>query len=153
VSVACRAAWPVGVTVLLRFLRRRFYQVDVFGSEWYTGNALAVVLDAAGLSTEEMKAFSRWTNLSETTFLLRPVAEGADYKVRIFSLDTEYPFAGHLRLGSCRAWLTSGGQPKTKEQIVQECGAGLTLIRHTDAGLAFAAPPLVAQVLSMRAIW
>jgi PhzF family phenazine biosynthesis protein len=124
-------------------MRRSFCQVDVFAAEPCGGNPLAVVLDAGGLSTDQMRAFARWTNLSETTFVLPPDAEGADYRVRIFNLGTELAFAGHPTLGTCHAWQEAGGQPARPGEIVQECPAGLVPIRRTPAGLAFAAPPLV----------
>ena len=124
---------------------RPFKQVDVFTATPYLGNPLAVVLDGTGLSDAEMAAFARWTNLSETTFVL-PVTEagavgGADYRVRIFTPGGELPFAGHPTLGTCHAWLEAGGQPKAT-LIVQECPAGLVRIQQTPFGLAFAAPPL-----------
>ena len=129
---------------------RPFAQVDVFTALPYLGNPLAVVLDGAGLSDADMQAFARWTNLSETTFLLPPSAQGqdqrADYRVRIFTPGGELPFAGHPTLGSCHAWLEAGGTPRAPEAIVQECQAGLIRIqRHVDDAiscLAFAAPPL-----------
>jgi PhzF family phenazine biosynthesis protein len=124
-------------------MRRRFQQVDVFSPDPFLGNPLAVVLDAEGLSTEEMQRFSRWTNLSETTFLLPPTSPEADYRVRIFTLAKELPFAGHPTLGSCHAWLEAGGVPRDAGRIVQECGAGLVPIRRDGHGLAFAAPPLL----------
>lgn len=124
-------------------MRRRFQQVDVFSPDPFLGNPLAVVLDAEGLSTDEMQQFSRWTNLSETTFLLPPTSPEADYRVRIFTLAKELPFAGHPTLGSCHAWLTAGGVSRDASQIVQECGAGLVPIRRGEHGLAFAAPPLL----------
>jgi PhzF family phenazine biosynthesis protein len=124
-------------------MRRSFCQVDVFSSEPFGGNPLAVVLDAQGLSTDQMVAFARWTNLSETTFVLPPDAVGADYRVRIFNLDTELAFAGHPTLGTCHAWLGAGGAPARPGEIVQECPAGLVAIKQTSAGLGFAAPPLV----------
>jgi PhzF family phenazine biosynthesis protein len=122
---------------------RRFQLVDVFNAQPFSGNPLAVVLDAEGLTTEEMQTITRWLNLSETTFLLPPTVEGADYRVRIFTLDREMPFAGHPTLGSCHAWLTAGGQPHQATEIIQECGAGLVPIRHSETNLAFAAPPLL----------
>ena len=118
-------------------------QIDVFTSEPYAGNPVAVVLDGAGLGDEAMQRFARWTNLSETTFVLEPESPDADYRVRIFTPGRELPFAGHPTLGTCHAWLEAGGSPSGEEQIVQECGAGLVPIRRTDAGLAFAAPPLL----------
>ena len=122
-------------------MSRPFRQVDVFSSEPLGGNPVAVVHDADGLSDEQMAAFARWTNLSETTFLLRPTAAGADYRLRIYTPGGELPFAGHPTLGSAHAWLEAGGAPAA-DDLVQECGAGLVSIRRGE-GLAFAAPPLL----------
>jgi PhzF family phenazine biosynthesis protein len=122
---------------------RRFNQVDVFGSGPFSGNPVAVVLEAEGLSTEEMQRFARWTNLSETTFVLPPSSPEADYRVRIFTPVLELPFAGHPTLGTCHAWLEAGGEARDGSEIVQECGAGLVRIRRDENLLAFAAPPLL----------
>ena len=122
---------------------RRFSQVDVFGSGACSGNPVAVVLDAEGLSTEEMQRFARWTNLSETTFVLPPSDPGADYRVRIFTPVLELPFAGHPTLGTCHAWLEAGGEARDSAEMVQECDAGLVRIRRDEDRLAFAAPPLL----------
>jgi PhzF family phenazine biosynthesis protein len=121
---------------------RQFQQIDVFGARPYTGNPLAVVLNGEGLSTEEMQNFARWANLSESTFLLPPTKAEADYRVRIFTVPRELPFAGHPTLGSCHAWLSAGGKPRDKDIVVQECGAGLVRVKR-GARLAFAAPPLL----------
>jgi len=121
---------------------RPFRQVDVFTGTPYRGNGLAVVGDGSGLSDEQMQRFARWTNLSETTFLLPPEHETADYRVRIFTPGNELPFAGHPTLGSCHAWLEAGGKPRNREFIVQECKVGLVRIRREAARLAFAAPPV-----------
>ena len=118
---------------------RRYLIVDVFTDTPYLGNPVAVVLGAEGFSSEQMQSFARWTNLSETTFVLPPRAAGADYLVRIFTPTSELPFAGHPTLGTCHAWLEAGGRPADPGAIVQECGAGLITVRRTDAGLAFAA--------------
>jgi PhzF family phenazine biosynthesis protein len=126
--------------------RHRFHQLDVFTKVPLKGNPLAVVHDAEGLEDASMAAFARWMNLSETTFLLPPTpsarAEGADYRVRIFTPGGELPFAGHPTLGSCQAWLRAGGRPGCEDLIVQECGIGLVRIRRDGTRLAFAAPPL-----------
>src|SRR3954454_25015852 len=119
---------------------RDFMQVDVFTTEPYRGNPVAVVLDGDGLTTEEMHRFARWTNLSETTFVL-PSTQ-ADYRVRIFTPVAELPFAGHPTLGTCHAWLARGGEPADPAMVVQECGAGLVNVRRGEH-LAFAAPPLI----------
>lgn len=121
---------------------RPFRQVDVFTDELMRGNPVAVVHDAEGLGTEQMAAFARWTNLSETTFLLSPTDPQADYRLRIFTTARELPFAGHPTLGSARAWLEAGGAPRQPGLIVQQCGAGLVPIRQDGTRLAFAAPPL-----------
>lgn len=121
---------------------RSFTQVDVFSDAALLGNPLAVVHDAQGLSDAQMAAFARWTNLSETTFLLPPTDPRADYRVRIFTPATEFPFAGHPTLGSCHAWLRAGGVPKRADEIVQECGVGLVRVRRDGERLAFAAPPI-----------
>jgi PhzF family phenazine biosynthesis protein len=122
---------------------RQFRQVDVFTETPYLGNPVAVVLGADGLSAEQMQLVARWTNLSETAFVLAPRASAADYQVRIFTPARELPFAGHPTLGTCHAWLEAGGRPAGPGSIVQECEAGLITVRRTGAGLAFAAPPLV----------
>jgi PhzF family phenazine biosynthesis protein len=118
-----------------------FQQVDVFSAAPLKGNPLAVVTGADALSDAQMAAFANWTNLSETTFLLKPADERADYRVRIFTPRRELPFAGHPTLGSCHVWLANGGVPKA-DKIVQECGVGLVEIKREDGRLAFAAPPL-----------
>jgi PhzF family phenazine biosynthesis protein len=122
--------------------RRPFAQVDVFTTEPYRGNPLAVVCEADGLTSEQMQQFANWTNLSETTFLLPPADPGADYRVRIFTGSEELPFAGHPTLGSAHAWLESGGVPRQEGVLVQQCGAGLVRVRRDGGRLAFAAPPL-----------
>lgn len=129
----------------LRFgsVTRAFRQVDVFGAQTCRGNPVAVVLDAQGLDDEALRRFSVWTNLSECTFVLPPTTPGADYRVRIFSLNSELPFAGHPTLGTARAWLDAGGTPGTPGVVVQECGAGLVPVRIDGDQLAFAAPPRI----------
>jgi PhzF family phenazine biosynthesis protein len=122
---------------------RAFSQIDVFSPRPLGGNPVAVVHEGEGLTTEQMQRFTRWTNLSEATFLLPPSDPAADYRVRIFTLAGELPFAGHPTLGTCHAWLAAGGEPGDAERIVQECGAGLVPIRRIDGLLAFEAPPLV----------
>ncbi|WP_210392480.1 PhzF family phenazine biosynthesis protein [Variovorax sp. PAMC 28711] len=121
---------------------RPFKQIDVFTAVPYRGNPLAVVLDGSDLDDAAMQRFARWTNLSETTFLLPPTEPTADYRVRIFTPGGELPFAGHPTLGSCRAWLEAGGRPQAPDHIVQQCAAGLIAIRPEGERLAFAAPPL-----------
>lgn len=130
---------------------RPFKQVDVFTSAAYLGNPVAVVLDGTGLSDASMQSFARWTQLSETTFVLPPSpeakAQGADYKLRIFTPGGELPFAGHPTLGSASAWLKAGGQAQQAGVLVQECGVGLVRLEMREGRWAFAAPPV--QMRSM----
>lgn len=122
----------------------RFSQVDVFTTEPLLGNPVAVVHDADDLTDAQMAAFARWTNLSETTFLLAPTLPGADYRLRIFTPGGELPFAGHPTLGSCHAWLAAGGRPAGAD-VVQECGVGRVVLRRGDGALRFAAPEPLAD--------
>ena len=121
----------------------RFAQVDVFGAQPYMGNPVAVVLDGSGLTSEDMQLLARWTNLSETTFVLPPTEDGADYRARIFTPGGELPFAGHPTLGTAHAWLADLGGDATREELVQECAAGLIRLRRREGRWSFAAPPLV----------
>ena len=121
---------------------RPFQQVDVFTATPYLGNPVAVVLDGTGLDDAQMQAFARWTNLSETTFVLPPTERQADYHLRIFTPGGELAFAGHPTLGSCHAWLQAGGVPKDQETVLQQCGVGLVKIRREPDLLAFGAPAL-----------
>ena len=122
---------------------RPFRQVDVFTDTPYQGNPLAVVLAADGVPPGQMRQFANWTNLSETTFVLPPDDDRADYKVRIFTPTQELPFAGHPTLGTCHAWLEAGGTPRQPGVVVQQCGAGLVAIATEEHGLKFAAPALL----------
>jgi PhzF family phenazine biosynthesis protein len=126
-------------------MSRQCQLVDVFNEQAFSGNPLAVVFDADDLTSEAMLQIARWLNLSETAFILAPRDSDADYRVRIFTLNRELPFAGHPTLGSCHAWLSAGGKPRREGAIVQECGAGLISIRQTGDRLAFAAPPLLRE--------
>lgn len=119
---------------------RPFAQVDVFSRDPYRGNPVAVVLNAEGISDEEMQRIAKWTSLSETTFMLPPTTDEADYRLRIFTQTTEIPFAGHPTLGSARAWIDHGGKPRDTGAIVQECGAGLVELRYENDLLSFSAP-------------
>lgn len=122
-----------------------FQLVDVFGEVPFSGNPLAVVTLPEDRDTETLQRITRWLNLSETAFLLPTADHAADYRVRIFTLERELPFAGHPTLGSCHAWLRGGGVPKDGKTIVQQCGIGLVPIRREDERLSFAAPPLLRE--------
>jgi PhzF family phenazine biosynthesis protein len=110
-----------------------FKQVDVFTSERYKGNALAVILDADGLAEADMQRIAAWTNLSETTFVLTPSAPGADYRVRIFTPRSELPFAGHPSVGTAHA-LIEAGRIAASDHLIQECAAGLLPVRVVGEG-------------------
>ena len=127
--------------------RFAFTQVDVFTDQVLLGNPVAVMHGADALDDARMQAFARWTNLSETTFLLAPNDAGADYRVRIFTPGGELPFAGHPTLGTCHAWLERGGRPRRAGEVVQQCGVGLVRVRLDGARAAFAAPPLRAEAV------
>ncbi|MBC3918176.1 PhzF family phenazine biosynthesis protein [Undibacterium sp. CY18W] len=144
---------------------RHFKQVDVFTSVPFRGNPVAVILDAAGLSDADMQAIARWTNLAETTFVLPATDPAADYRVRIFSPESEFPFAGHPTLGTAHALLEAGLQPKSDGMLTQECGVGLVSVQiRADGSLAFRAPqaelvnlddrdyPLLARALNIRPV-
>lgn len=124
-------------------MTHRVRWIDVFGTGPCTGNPVAVVSDADDLSDDDMRRFAAWTNLSETTFLLRSTEPAADYRVRIFTPAEELPFAGHPTLGSCHAWLEDGGTPRSGDVVVQECALGLVTVRTDGPGLRFAAPDLL----------
>ena len=122
-----------------------FMQVDVFTQQPFLGNPVAVVIGAEGLDTEEMQRIACWTNLSETTFLLK--SEVADYRLRIFTPRQELPFAGHPTLGSAHAALESGFV-KRKDSLRQECGAGIIDLSVEKDGIFLLGPQ--AKVSDVR---
>ena len=122
--------------------QRPYAQVDVFSPTAYLGNPVAVILEAEDLEEADMHRIARWTNLSETTFVLPSTTRAADYRLRIFTPGGELPFAGHPTLGTAHAWLERGrGRPGAPQRLVQECGAGLIEVRRRAGLLSFAAPP------------
>jgi PhzF family phenazine biosynthesis protein len=112
----------------------QFKQVDAFTSRPLFGNPVAVVLGADGLETEEMQRIANWTNLSETTFVLRPTISGPAYRLRIFTTSHELPFAGHPTIGSCHAVLEAGVVKPEDGRLTQECGAGNLPLRIEGEG-------------------
>ena len=113
---------------------RRFLQLDVFADRLFDGNPLAVVVDAHGLDGETMQHIARWTNLSETAFLLPPTQPQADYRVRVFTPRQELPFAGHPSVGSAYVAIEAGLVEADKTDLVQECAAGLLRVRVAGRG-------------------
>lgn len=130
---------------------KNYKVVDVFTSTPLLGNPVAVVLDADGLDTAAMQGIARWTNLSETTFVLPPVAAEADYRLRIFTPRSELPFAGHPTLGSAHAVLEAGLVKSRDGRLVQECGVGLVELAvqgdGADRRLTFVLPPATVTAL------
>lgn len=129
-----------------------FKQVDVFTTQPFKGNPVAVVMDGASLSTAQMQAIANWTNLSETTFVLPAERSQADYRVRIFTPNSELPFAGHPTIGTAYALLEAGIISANQGRIVQECGAGLInlTVQEMPAGsysIAFELPEPVITLL------
>jgi PhzF family phenazine biosynthesis protein len=131
----------------------RFKQVDVFTERPFRGNPVAVVIGGDALDTETMQRIARWTNLSETTFLLK--SERADYRLRIFTPLQELPFAGHPTIGSAHAALEAGFVPR-KARLTQECGAGvlelsvedrMIFVRGPQASIGEVAAPEIAAAL------
>jgi len=116
----------------------RFKQVDVFTAKPFLGNPVAVVIGAEDLDSAQMQRIAGWTNLSETTFLLKSTK--GDYRLRIFTPRHELPFAGHPTIGSAHAALESGFVSK-KRKLVQECGAGLIELSVEDDGRIFLKGP------------
>jgi PhzF family phenazine biosynthesis protein len=113
-----------------------FKQVDVFTQKPFLGNPVAVVIGAEGLAPEEMQRIAAWTNLSETTFVLPPSSERADYHLRIFTPKQELPFAGHPTVGSAHAVMESRFAAPRGGKLHQECLAGLIelTIEETEIG-------------------
>lgn len=117
-----------------------FKQVDVFTAVPFKGNPVAVILDGGDLTTAQMQSIAHWTNLSETTFICAPTLGEADYRLRIFTPQSELPFAGHPTIGSAWAMLQHGLKPKTPGRLIQECGKGLIVLRVVGQRLFFALP-------------
>jgi trans-2,3-dihydro-3-hydroxyanthranilate isomerase len=107
--------------------------VDVFTDRPFAGNPLAVVFGAAGLAADQMQTLAREFNLSESVFVLPP-AEGGTYRARIFTPETELPFAGHPSVGAAVTVVRRGLAPPGR--LVQECGAGALPIEVTETGSA-----------------
>jgi PhzF family phenazine biosynthesis protein len=130
----------------------KFKQVDVFTRRPFSGNPVAVVLEAAGLSVEDMQRVAAWTNLSETTFVLPPASAAADYRLRIFTPRAELPFAGHPTLGSAHAVLEAGVVKAKDGRLRQECGAGIVNLRVEGEILWLESPPATDAPLDGSAL-
>lgn len=144
-------------------MSRRIHTVDVFTATPFKGNPVAVILDSAGLTTEQMQAIANWTNLSETTFINPdPPLQGRvtgeagggapssgypphHYHIRIFTPRAELPFAGHPTIGSAHAVLSAGLVTPQNGIITQHSAVGPVEIAvpddWRDSGLSFRLPP------------
>ena len=103
----------------------KFKQVDVFTATPFKGNPVAVIFGADALDTAQMQRIANWTNLSETTFLLKPTQAGATHRMRIFTPAQELAFAGHPTLGTAHAAIEGGVVTPKDGKLVQECKMGL----------------------------
>jgi len=115
-------------------MNRRYLQVDVFADRPGAGNALGIVLEAAGLSDATMQAIAHWTGLPETTFVFPAPDERADYGIRIFSPRREVPFAGHPSVGTAHAVLQAELAQPRDGQLVQAGIAGNLPLQITGTG-------------------
>jgi PhzF family phenazine biosynthesis protein len=133
-------------------MKRSYKVVDVFTLRPLLGNPVAVVMDAEDLSADAMQAVARWTNLSETTFVLPPTTAEADYRLRIFTPRSELPFAGHPTLGSAHAILEARRvTPRQSGRLIQQSGIGLVELtigaQGADRELTFRLPPAKLEPL------
>lgn len=126
--------------------------VDAFSSKPFKGNPVAVVLDAQGLNDVQMQTIARWTNLSETTFVLPPSHPNASYTLRIFTPKGELPFAGHPTLGSAHALVESGLAEPKDGILVQQCAQGLVPIRVENSLFTLEMPEAKVKEISQENI-
>lgn len=141
----------------MSLLSSKFKQVDVFTTEPFKGNPVAVVMDASNLTTEQMQSIAKWTNLSETTFVLPARHPQADYFVRIFTPNGELPFAGHPTIGTAYALLEAGIIAARDGKVIQECGAGLINLavkkdKNEKYSISFELPKPVITLLNVAQV-
>jgi trans-2,3-dihydro-3-hydroxyanthranilate isomerase len=128
-------------------MQRRYITVDVFTDRAFGGNPLAVVLDAGGLSTAQMQAIASEFNYSETTFVLPPRDSPHDAQVRIFTVRSEIPFAGHPNVGTAFVLATQAAMPPAR--LIFEEQAGLVAVEIlSEQGSAVGAELTAPQPLS-----
>jgi trans-2,3-dihydro-3-hydroxyanthranilate isomerase len=138
VTVVTGAEATVAVVVSPRTDQLRYEVVDVFAPRPFAGNQLAVVLDAGRLTTEQCQELAREFHLSETTFVSAVGDDG--YRVRIFTTDTELPFAGHPSVGTAHTLVRLGLLPGGTVQ--QECGVGVVPVEVTAGGARLTGGPV-----------
>src|SRR5580704_2395680 len=133
-------------------MRLQFQTVDVFTSDRFAGNPLAVVLNADGLSSQHMQAIAAEFNLAETTFVWPPQDSSHTAEVRIFTPRSEMPFAGHPNVGTAFVLARAGacyGRPVSGSSVTFEEKAGLVPIEilrdgTTVVGAKLASPQPLA---------
>src|SRR5215469_10721479 len=103
-------------------MERRYMTVDVFTDRAFGGNPLGVVLDLQGLTTAQMQAIATEFNYSETTFVLPPRESGHDAEVRIFTVRSEIPFAGHPNVGTAFVLASQTAQPPAQLKFEEKAG-------------------------------
>jgi trans-2,3-dihydro-3-hydroxyanthranilate isomerase len=135
-------------------MQRRYTTVDVFTDRAFGGNPLAVVLDAGGLSTAQMQAIASEFNYSETTFVLPPRDGAHDAQVRIFTVYTEIPFAGHPNVGTAFVLATQAAKPPAR--LLFEEGAGIVPVEILQqdgrpVGAELTAPQRLAKLTQFSA--
>ncbi|HEV7879301.1 PhzF family phenazine biosynthesis protein [Bradyrhizobium sp.] len=131
-------------------MRLQFQTVDVFTADRFSGNPLAVVLNAEGLSTEQMQAIAADFNLAETTFVLPPENSAHTAQVRIFTPRAEMPFAGHPNIGTAFVLARAGstyGRTIASDRVIFEERAGLVPISLLKDGSTIAGARLVSPQL------
>lgn len=124
-------------------MQRRYITVDVFTDRAFGGNPLAVVLDAEGLSPEQMQAIATEFNYSETTFVLPPADSANDAHVRIFTVRSELPFAGHPNVGTAFVLATRAAEAPARLKFEEMAGlvpVEILTEQGRVAGAEFAAP-------------
>jgi len=136
-----------------KHMRLNFVTVDVFTTTQFAGNPLGVVLNAEGLSSEQMQAIAAEFNLAETTFVLPPKDPAHTAEVRIFTPRHEMPFAGHPNVGTAFALAREGksyGRPVDGDNVIFEEKAGLVPISLLKDGATVSGARLASpQALSV----
>lgn len=119
--------------------RYPFKQIDVFTEKPFGGNPVAVIFRADDIPEEEMRRISRWTNLSETTFVCS--SSRGDYRLRIFTPGKELPFAGHPTIGSAHGVLEAGFVSRDRTTFTQDCLSGIIPLERDSSGAIYARVP------------
>jgi trans-2,3-dihydro-3-hydroxyanthranilate isomerase len=134
-------------------MRLQFETVDVFTADRFSGNPLAVVLNALGLSTQQMQSIAGEFNLAETTFVLPPRDNAHTAEVRIFTPRAEMPFAGHPNIGTAFVLARAGtsyGRAIAQDRVIFEEKAGLVPITLLKDGTSIVGARLASpQALSV----